>query len=384
MICVDNSEWMRNGDYQPNRFQARQDSVNHLVREKIEDNQETTVGLLAMAQNRINVLAAPSRAVGKIMGAIRNEIQIGGQCDFLSALKVARLALKNRPNKNQRQRVIMFVGSPVEASTKELVAVAKNFKRNKVSVDIVNFGTENAENENAEKLEAFIGAVNSSDSSRLLNVPPGPHLLSTSVVNSLRNSEGAPPSGGVGGGVVGNQPDPAEDSDLVMAMRMSMEEERSRQRRVIQESIQDAGGVPAAMDEELDEDALLAQCIALSMSAEDGDVQMADLAPALSGEAPAQAPQEQQPQHAQQAHQPAQQAQAQAQQVPQQAQSAAAQNDLEDTEISAVLQDPDFISDLLDSVGGMDAEDLGLDAILSQLTGEANDKSEADKDKQKK
>lgn len=28
MICVDNSEWMRNGDYAPSRFQALADTVN--------------------------------------------------------------------------------------------------------------------------------------------------------------------------------------------------------------------------------------------------------------------------------------------------------------------------------------------------------------------
>lgn len=28
MICVDNSEWMRNGDYSPSRFQAQADAVN--------------------------------------------------------------------------------------------------------------------------------------------------------------------------------------------------------------------------------------------------------------------------------------------------------------------------------------------------------------------
>lgn len=28
MICVDNSEWMRNGDYSPSRFQAQADAIN--------------------------------------------------------------------------------------------------------------------------------------------------------------------------------------------------------------------------------------------------------------------------------------------------------------------------------------------------------------------
>lgn len=28
MICIDNSEWMRNGDYSPTRFEAQKDAVS--------------------------------------------------------------------------------------------------------------------------------------------------------------------------------------------------------------------------------------------------------------------------------------------------------------------------------------------------------------------
>lgn len=28
MVCMDNSEWMRNGDYSPTRFQAQADAIN--------------------------------------------------------------------------------------------------------------------------------------------------------------------------------------------------------------------------------------------------------------------------------------------------------------------------------------------------------------------
>ena len=34
--------------------------------------------------------------------------------------QVAQLALKHRQNKNQRQRIVCFVGSPVEAKKEEL------------------------------------------------------------------------------------------------------------------------------------------------------------------------------------------------------------------------------------------------------------------------
>lgn len=47
---VDNSEWMRNGDFIPTRLQAQQDAVNVVARSKVRDNPETTVGLLTMSE----------------------------------------------------------------------------------------------------------------------------------------------------------------------------------------------------------------------------------------------------------------------------------------------------------------------------------------------
>lgn len=69
------------------------------------------------------------------------------------------MALKHRQNKNQQQRIIIFVGSPVKSNTDELVRLAKKLKKNNVAVDIINFG----EAENTEKLEAFINAVKTKD-----------------------------------------------------------------------------------------------------------------------------------------------------------------------------------------------------------------------------
>lgn len=53
-----------------------------------------------------------------------------------------QLGLKHRQNRHQRQRIVVFVGSPVEADEKELLTVAKKLKKNNVAVDVVNFGEE--------------------------------------------------------------------------------------------------------------------------------------------------------------------------------------------------------------------------------------------------
>jgi 26S proteasome regulatory subunit N10 len=51
MLVIDNSEYMRNGDYQPTRFEAQSDAVNSIFQTKIDSNPENTVGIMTMAAN---------------------------------------------------------------------------------------------------------------------------------------------------------------------------------------------------------------------------------------------------------------------------------------------------------------------------------------------
>jgi 26S proteasome regulatory subunit N10 len=44
IVCIDNSEWTRSGDYAPSRFQAQTDAVNLLAGAKTQANPENTVG----------------------------------------------------------------------------------------------------------------------------------------------------------------------------------------------------------------------------------------------------------------------------------------------------------------------------------------------------
>nr|DBA13824.1 TPA: hypothetical protein GDO54_004860 [Pyxicephalus adspersus] len=49
MVCVDNSEYMRNGDFLPTRLQAQQDAVNIVCHSKTRSNPENNVGLITLA-----------------------------------------------------------------------------------------------------------------------------------------------------------------------------------------------------------------------------------------------------------------------------------------------------------------------------------------------
>ena len=49
VICLDNSEYMRNGDYTPTRLESQQDAANLIVNDRMNGNPENTVGILSMA-----------------------------------------------------------------------------------------------------------------------------------------------------------------------------------------------------------------------------------------------------------------------------------------------------------------------------------------------
>ncbi|KAJ1344216.1 hypothetical protein BSLG_001356 [Batrachochytrium salamandrivorans] len=275
---------MRNGDYTPTRIEAQHDAAMLLFNAKTQTNPENTVGLLTLAGKSPSVLVTLTKDIGKILTALHN-VQLSGCANLNTGIQIAQLILKHRENKNQKQRIIMFIGSPVAEDEATLVALGKKLKKNNVAIDIVNFGEES---DNIAKLDAFIGAVNNNDSSHLVTIPPGPHLLSDVLLTSpIIAGEDGPPPGFSGGAGFEFGVDPSLDPELALALRISMEEERARQEKTT--------GAPAAASEpgpvttktdapsrsgDTLEDDMLAQALAMSVqdggSFPDEDIEMAD------------------------------------------------------------------------------------------------------------
>ena len=57
LICIDNSDWTRNGDYVPNRFQAQISAANIIIENRCETNPENTMGIMATAGKRVEMIA---------------------------------------------------------------------------------------------------------------------------------------------------------------------------------------------------------------------------------------------------------------------------------------------------------------------------------------
>lgn len=266
MIIVDNSEASRNGDYlyvrqtsvycyptdpfpRPNRFAAQTEAVSLIFNAKTSSNPESAVGLMSMAGTGPTVLNTPTTNYGAILAGL-HETKIKGHIRLGTAISVAMLALKHRANKSQRQRIVVLICSELDQkfgdkndTEKELVKLAKKCKKNNVSVDFVAFG-DAVESNTRSILEKFVEAVggSSGEGNYLAVIPPGPGLLSDSLITTpivnvggdvgqagsgMEGVEtGGPATGGFEFGV-----DPAADPELAMALRMSMEEEQNRLER---------------------------------------------------------------------------------------------------------------------------------------------------------
>jgi len=262
---VDNSDFMRNGDFLPTRLQAQQDAVSLICHSKIRSNPENNVGLLTLAKPE--VLATLTTDVGRILSKL-HQVQPKGYINLCTGIRIAHLALKHRQGKHHKMRIVIFVGSPIDDEDKEIIKLAKKFKKEKVCVDVVNFGED--QGANTDKLTLFINTLNGKDGtgSHLVTVPPGPHLSDALVSSPVVQGEDG--SGAVGIGGMGYEfgVDPNEDPELALALRVSMEEQRQRQEDEARRTVTGTGSEttgPRPTDGS-NEEAMLEQAVAMSLA----------------------------------------------------------------------------------------------------------------------
>ncbi|XP_017840610.1 26S proteasome non-ATPase regulatory subunit 4 [Drosophila busckii] len=226
MICFDNSDYQRNGDYFPTRLNVQKDGINLVCLTKLRSNPENNVGLMTLS-NTVEVLATLTSDVGRIFSKM-HLVQPKGEINLLTGIRIAHLVLKHRQGKNHKMRIVVFVGSPIKNEEGELVKQAKRLKKEKVNVDIVSFGDHG---NNIETLTAFINALNGKDGtgSHLVSVPRGSALSDALLSSPIIQGEDGMGAAGLGGAVFEFGVDPNEDPELALALRVSMEEQRQRQ-----------------------------------------------------------------------------------------------------------------------------------------------------------
>ncbi|CAN0000555.1 unnamed protein product [Bubo scandiacus] len=370
MVCVDNSEYMRNGDFLPTRLQAQQDAVNIVCHSKTRSNPENNVGLITLANN-CEVLTTLTPDTGRILSKLHT-VQPKGKITFCTGIRVAHLALKHRQGKNHKMRIIAFVGSPVEDNEKDLVKLAKRLKKEKVNVDIINFGEEEA---NTDKLTAFINTLNGKDGtgSHLVTVPPGPSLADALISSPILAGEGGAMLG-LGASDFEFGVDPSTDPELALALRVSMEEQRQRQeeeaRRAAAASAAEAGIAAAGGDDS--DDALLKMTITQQ---EFGRAGLPDLSSMTEEEQIAYA--------MQMSLQGAEFAQAEAAEVDSSTAMDTSEPAKEEDDYD-VMQDPEFLQSVLENLPGVDPNNEAIRNAMGSLASQAAKESKDKKEEEKK
>ena len=405
MILLDCSEYMRNGDYVPTRLEAQVDAANLLAGAKTQAHPESPVGISAGKK----VLLSPTDNVGKILSAshtttgggdfrsasMNGPLELDPQVsDVAVSVQVAGLALKHRPNKNGSQRIVLFVGSPIEAEKKALQKAGRQLKKNNVAIDVVALGELE---ENETKLRELVDAANgrTDDSGErtchLVTIPPGV-LPSDVLANSPILGAGgafagqaavAMASGGGDGGDGGFTDfggiDPNMDPELAMALRISMEEERARQERAAAASNNEGGGVDDAGNNDAnmteanassgaaeasisEEEALLQQALAMSMN-ENEPESAEDSKPAAKSGGGDDEMEMDEDEAMQMALQMSMQ-----------------QKQDQEGSGGGSLQDPSFVNQLLGSAQGVDANDPEIQEALRKSKEEKDKKEESKKE----
>jgi len=376
MICVDNSDYMRNGDFVPTRLQAQEDAVNLICHSKTRAHPENNVGLILMAKSP-EVLCTLTSDVGRILSKL-HQVGPDGNIKLCSAVRVAHLALKHRQGKTHRMRIIAFVGSPIIDEDKDIVKLAKKLKKEKVNVDVINFGEQNI---NSDKLKNFINAINGKEGtgSNLVTVPPGPMLSDALMSSSIVVGEDG--TGAVPGGMSGFEfgIDPNEDPELALALRVSMEEQRAKQEdeaRKVAESSREEIKTPIV--EESPEEVLLKKALELSMQVDESEESSVTMETPSIPDFSSMSEEEQI---------------AYALRMSMEPDAEGADNEMMDTDdtkdetdddYSGVINDPEFLQTVLESLPGVDPQSEAIRNAMGALTQKDSKKnSDSKKDSNK-
>ncbi|URE34356.1 26S proteasome non-atpase regulatory subunit [Musa troglodytarum] len=396
MICIDNSEWMRNGDYAPSRFQAQADAINLICGAKTQSNPENTVGILTMAGNGVRVLVTPTSDLGKILSCTHGLV-VGGEVNMTAAIQVAQLALKHRQNKKQQEDHCFCWKVPITYDNKTLEAIGRKLKKNSEAQDVVTFGE--SDDGKPEKLEALMTAVNNNDSSHIVHVPAGQNALSDVLISTpIVTGDGDEGSGFAAAAAAAAAGGPSEfdfgvdpnvDPEMALALRISMEEERARQEAAAKRAAEQAAEqekvreqASSSRDDTMaepvsnstlmvdekghnlasqdDEAALLEHALAMSM-----DVAKSGSAPVADTDMSDATVDDQELAYALQMS----------------VQDSATDMSIQ-SEMSKVLEDQSFVSSILNSLPGVDPNDPSLKDLLASLQGESEPRQRQKEDEQ--
>lgn len=236
-----------------------------------------------MAGKGVELQVSPTDNNGKLLAAI-GQLKVGGKVDFIVSIQIAMLALNHRRNPNGGKRIIVFLGSPLQADPQKLTQLAAQLKKNNFALDVVSMGEAET---NTPLLTDFVNAVVNNDNSSLLVVGAGSERPLDEIMQSASLGLGRGRTGGSGvsgggggfeGGAAEDDFDESMDPELAMVLRISQEEARAAAEAQSGGATEaDSGGAASAAAAaatggalEDDDDAEFAAAMALSLQSMGG------------------------------------------------------------------------------------------------------------------
>lgn len=191
-----------------------------------------------MGGKRPEIYLTQTNDVGRLLSTIQ-KMPIHGYIDLPRAIKIAQLSLKHRQNKNQKQRIVVFVGSPIEGlEDKDMAKLGKQLRKNDVAIDVISFGHP----ENSPLLNTLVENSSKGGNSHFIEINYGMNIADTIITSPIvafdsgfdsqmpaEGGDAPAATGASGGGQFAEYGgiDPNIDPELAMAIRISLEEAKN-------------------------------------------------------------------------------------------------------------------------------------------------------------
>eukprot|EP00494_Astrolonche_serrata_P030170 UN30437 len=242
-VLCDCSSYLRNADFRSTRWQAMKGAVDLLCSRTTDSNVENSVGLISMNYKSSDIILNLTEDRRWNTALSKVELAHGrGAIEIDMAVRKARLALKHKRNSKQTRRIVVIISSPILTEHKALIKVAKDLKKNKISMDIICFGIKQEDQcDTVTKLKDMVKACNRNDNCSFLHVEnemqgslkdhlqasPIIHGGAVNVQQAIPQSVAAAPGNAQGNDL--NIPDASlqqTDPELWHALRLSIEMQR--------------------------------------------------------------------------------------------------------------------------------------------------------------
>lgn len=188
VFCVDNSEYMRNGDYPPSRLQAQIQAVNFIMESQPDEGRQfPSVAVVSLADCKI--VATPTKDRARIANKLANlaiadnhrrksfRDRKSNGLNIAGGIKLAVKLINNHARKVQSRkrlshRIFVFLGSPASKSKGHMATyrkLAQRLGKKNIPVDFICLGESESE-ENIPVLNSFAKTLNESLRSSASNV----------------------------------------------------------------------------------------------------------------------------------------------------------------------------------------------------------------------